>query len=148
MSPEEANARALLLEMQTRLSESPHIALGLPRNASATEIRSAFLQLTKTFHPARFGRMSTEIQRLSNEVFLLLRAAHDALAKPKPTGRANSTTATPTTKTVTRPFGVPITPTTRPGVPTTGKPPTETPTPPVRQTAQMPVVKPGATPPP
>jgi hypothetical protein len=148
MSIEEANARALLLEMQTRLAESPHTALGLSPNASPQEIRSAFLQLTKTFHPARFGRMATDIQRLSNEVFLLLRAAHDTLAKPKPAGRAGSTTAVPTTKAVTRPFGVPITPTTRPGVPTTGKPVGETPTPPARQSGQIPPVRTGHTPPP
>lgn len=129
MSSQEASARALLLDMQTKLAVSPHTALGLPTHATAADIRSAFLQLTKTFHPARFGRMTTEIQRLSNEVFLALRAAHDQIAKPaaaavKPSGRTASTTGIPLTKqpATTRPFGVPVTPTTPPNptrVPTT-----------------------------
>ena len=44
-------------------------------------VRSAFLTLTKQFHPARFGRMSNELQRLSNEVFLGIKAAHELLLK-------------------------------------------------------------------
>src|SRR5689334_358767 len=54
----------------------------------------------------RFGRMAADIQKLSNEVFLALRAAHDAAAKnlrkrsgPIPTTRAqpaSGPTAVPT----------------------------------------------------
>ncbi|MEP6864088.1 MAG: hypothetical protein ABJE66_25905 [Deltaproteobacteria bacterium] len=44
-------------------------------------MRAAFLALTKKFHPARFGRMPTDIQRLSNEVFLGIKAAHELLLK-------------------------------------------------------------------
>jgi hypothetical protein len=107
-------------------------------HASPADIRSAFLQLTKTFHPAKFARMSSQIQKLSNEVFLSLRAAHEQIvnAKPppaKPSGRQQSTTNIPITKqpATTRPFGVPITgsqpvvPATRPGVPGTGRMPAE-----------------------
>jgi hypothetical protein len=81
--PDEARARAVLVEMQDRMIRGPHSALGIPAHATPADIRHAFLELTKTFHPVRFGRMSTEIQQLSNEVFLSLRAAHDSLAKPK-----------------------------------------------------------------
>jgi hypothetical protein len=49
--------------------------------ATPESVRSAFLTLTKQFHPARFGRMSNEIQRLSNEVFLGIKAAHELLLK-------------------------------------------------------------------
>jgi hypothetical protein len=80
--PEEAlRARAVLVEMQERMANGPHAALGIPMHATASDIRTAFLELTKKFHPARFGRMPTEVQRLSTEVFLSLRAAHDQLAK-------------------------------------------------------------------
>jgi len=65
--------------MQQRLSRGPRTALGVDETASVDEVRSAFLQLTKQYHPARFGRLSVEIQRLSNEVFLGLRSAHDTL---------------------------------------------------------------------
>lgn len=69
--------------MQQRLARDPVSALGLPAHATADDVRTAFLELTKTYHPVRFGRMASDIQKLSNEVFLALRAAHDALAKAK-----------------------------------------------------------------
>jgi curved DNA-binding protein CbpA len=78
---DEAGARTALAEMQDRLARDPSSALGLGAHATAEDVRSAFLQLTKRYHPVRFGRMATDIQKLSNEVFLALRAAHDVLAK-------------------------------------------------------------------
>lgn len=78
---DEASARSVLAVMQERLARDPMSALGLSPNASAVDLRTAFLELTKRYHPVRFGRMAPEIQKLSNEVFLALRAAHDALAK-------------------------------------------------------------------
>lgn len=88
---DEAQARATLAAMQARLARGPHDALGIAGNATAGEVRTAFLELTKTYHPARFGRMSQDTQRLSNEVFLKLREAHDALVKmlgPAPSPRS------------------------------------------------------------
>jgi hypothetical protein len=64
-----------------RISQGPHAALSIPEAAGPDEVRAAFLQLTKQFHPARFGRMSGEIQRLANEVFLGIKSAHDQLMK-------------------------------------------------------------------
>lgn len=78
---DEASARSTLATMQARLARDPSSALGLPPNANAEDLRAAFLELTKQFHPVRFGRMAIDIQKLSNEVFLALRAAHDSLAK-------------------------------------------------------------------
>lgn len=68
--------------MQARLNHDPYEALGLIGSPTPADIRQAFLTLTKKFHPARFGRMAPDIQRLANEVFLALRAAHDTLARP------------------------------------------------------------------
>ncbi len=82
MGPDELRARQILFEMQERLGRDPYEALGLGSSEPA-EVRSAFLQLTKIYHPARFARMSPDIQRLANEVFLSLRAAHDTLARPQ-----------------------------------------------------------------
>src|SRR5829696_7080838 len=79
---DEALARAILAEMQDRLMGGPHSALGVSPQASPVEIRTAFLELTKIYHPVRFGRLSTDTQKLSNEVFLAIRAAHDAIARP------------------------------------------------------------------
>jgi len=78
---DEVSARSVLTAMQDRLARDPASALGLTAGATADEVRAAFLHLTKQFHPVRFGRMALDIQKLSNEVFLALRAAHDALAK-------------------------------------------------------------------
>src|SRR3954470_4096935 len=87
--------------MQDRLARDPMAALGISASSSVEDLRSAFLQLTKQFHPVRFGRMALDIQKASNEVFLALRAAHDALAKtmrrrsgPIPTVRPGSAPAT------------------------------------------------------
>lgn len=94
---DEASARSVLATMQDRLVRDPASALGIAATATPDEIRAAFLQLTKQYHPVRFGRMTLDIQRLSNEVFLALRAAHDALARaarrqsgPVPTLRATA----------------------------------------------------------
>jgi hypothetical protein len=92
---DEVSARSVLAEMQERLASDPMTALGITPSASAEDVRAAFLALTKQYHPVRFGRMAADIQKLSNEVFLALRAAHDTAAKnlrkrsgPIPTTRA------------------------------------------------------------
>lgn len=64
-----------------RISQGPHAALNISESASAEEVRAAFLELTKQFHPARFGRMSNDIHRTANEVFLGIKGAHDQLIK-------------------------------------------------------------------
>jgi hypothetical protein len=80
--PDESSARQTLIEMQLRIATGPHVALGLTEASSSSEqVRGAFLQLTKRFHPARFGRMSQDVQRLSNEVFLGIKSAHDQLMR-------------------------------------------------------------------
>jgi hypothetical protein len=100
---DEVSARAVLAEMQDRLASDPMAALGITSSASAEDARMAFLQLTKQYHPVRFGRMAADIQKLSNEVFLALRAAHDSVAKnlrrgsgPIPTRTAGPAPSGPT----------------------------------------------------
>jgi hypothetical protein len=85
---DEARARSALADMQERLARSPIAALGLTASSTPEDARAAFLQLTKHFHPVRFGRMASDIQKLANEVFLALRAAHDSVARAlrRPTG--------------------------------------------------------------
>ena len=78
---DEARARSALADMQERLARGPIAALGLTVSSTPEDARAAFLQLTKHFHPVRFGRMATDIQKLANEVFLALRAAHDSVAR-------------------------------------------------------------------
>jgi hypothetical protein len=89
---EENAARNTLADMQARLAAGPFAVLAVAPTATPAETRSAFLELTKQFHPARFGRMASDVQRLANEVFLGIKAAHDALAKAggwSPRGQPN-----------------------------------------------------------
>ncbi|MBA3463550.1 MAG: hypothetical protein H0T46_26575 [Deltaproteobacteria bacterium] len=118
MGPDEAAARQVLLDMMDLLSRDPYEALGLIPSATAADIRHAFLTKTKQFHPARFGRMAIDIQKLANEVFLSLRAAHDTIARPS---------------TVPKPAAL------RPLGPTLLKPSGSGPTPVHRQSGAMPV---------
>lgn len=102
--------------MQERLSRDPFSALGLIPSATPADIRNAFLARTKEFHPARFARMSPEIQRLANEVFLQLRAAHDTIARPSTVPRTMTPgpLRPPPPGTPIRPTGTGANPTVRP----------------------------------
>lgn len=91
---DEASARFVLAEMQDRLARDPLAALGIATDATTEDVRAAFLELTKQYHPVRFGRMALDIQRLSNEVFLALRAAHDTVAKAARPRRVSAPPAT------------------------------------------------------
>jgi hypothetical protein len=76
-------ARHTLADMQAKIARSAYDALGITAgDVGAEHVRAAFLMLTKQFHPAKFARMAPDIQKLANEVFLGLRAAHDQLARP------------------------------------------------------------------
>ena len=94
---DEARARSTLADMQERLARGPIVALGLTSSSTPEQARAAFLQLTKHYHPVRFGRMAVDVQKLANEVFLSLRAAHDSVIKSlrRPTGPIPPAPATP-----------------------------------------------------
>jgi hypothetical protein len=79
--PPEVDARAMLAEMKNRIAQGPAAALGVPADASGEELRAAFMQLTKRFHPIKFSRFSPEIARDANEVFLALRSTYEAAAR-------------------------------------------------------------------
>ncbi|MBP9089250.1 MAG: hypothetical protein KBG15_24220 [Kofleriaceae bacterium] len=104
----DGDAQVFLLAMQNRLQADPRLALGLAPTANAAEARTAFLTLTKQYHPIKFARCDAAVQRLANEVFLLLREAHDAVVKnarsASGTGPAVGRAPTPrTTQNVTVP---------------------------------------------
>lgn len=160
---DEAVVRAKLLAMQERIVRDPFDALGLATSVTPDGVRSAFLELTKVYHPARFGRMSPEIQRLANEVFLALRSAHDAVARTvrarastAPTGATTKPASDPQAMaalaagTARTPFGQGTRPATSPGVatkrptdqvPPLGPPERPTPMPTRPRTAEVPVLQ-------
>jgi hypothetical protein len=81
---------AILRDMQRRLRHSAAEALGVPADANAVVIRSAFMRLTKEYHPAKFARLDEATVKLANEVFLALREAYEALREKAAPGRAAS----------------------------------------------------------
>jgi len=117
--------------MAVRISRGPHVALGVAELSTPEQVRAAFLELTKRYHPARFGRMSPDVQRMSNEVFLGIKAAHEtmmrALGAPSKPGRITPSGAIPAIA-----EGSQSMPAARPGHA------------PVRQTGQTPLLRPTA----
>jgi tetratricopeptide (TPR) repeat protein len=70
--------RDRLQETKQRFSAAaPYEVLGIAADADEKVIRAAFLSCTKIFHPARFARRPEDVRELSNEVFLLMKEAHD-----------------------------------------------------------------------
>jgi TolA-binding protein len=67
--------------MQARIARGPHFTLGIAEPATPEQVRAAFLELTKRFHPARFGRLAPDVQRMATEVFLGIKGAHDSVLK-------------------------------------------------------------------
>jgi hypothetical protein len=91
--------------MQVRLSQGPHTALGVADLPTPDQVRAAFLDLTKQYHPARFARMSAEVQRMANEVFLGIKAAHESLmrmvggsVRPRAAGTQTTSALDPATR--------------------------------------------------
>jgi hypothetical protein len=161
---EESKARHVLADMQLRISQGPTSALGIGEIVTPEEVRAAFLDLTKRFHPARFGRMSPDLQKLSNEVFLGIKAAHDHMLKvlgvaTRSTTHARTTTgaipiisadgtnrtpyASTTSRVGTPPLGVPQQPAARQ---TTGGMRAITPVPPATQPGVTPASNPAPAP--
>jgi tetratricopeptide (TPR) repeat protein len=70
----------VLQAMAPRLAEPAHQLLGVPADAPPSELRAAFLRLTKQFHPTKFARFAPDVVRLANEVFLTIKRAYDQLA--------------------------------------------------------------------
>ena len=81
---------AILRDMQAKLKRSPLEALGVVAGASPAEIRSAFMALTKQYHPAKFARLDEATVKLANEVFLDLREAYEALQAAATSKRART----------------------------------------------------------
>lgn len=86
-----------------RFKGPPLAAFGLTAGADVAALRAAFMTLCKRYHPAKYARFAPTTVRLANEVFLVMRRAHDDLA------RTLSGASTPPRRTATPPTGVPIT---------------------------------------
>ncbi|MGN6105138.1 MAG: DnaJ domain-containing protein [Kofleriaceae bacterium] len=72
--------RALLAEAESLKKLNPFLVLGIGYEASDADVRKAFGELTKRYHPDRFARYeSTELRAVAAEIFILIRDAYRRL---------------------------------------------------------------------
>lgn len=73
--------RALTEEMNSLRRLNPFQVLGVGYESGDTEIRAAFAELTKRYHPDRFARYESEpLRKLAAEIFILIRDAYRKLS--------------------------------------------------------------------
>ncbi|HVV83644.1 MAG TPA: hypothetical protein VHE35_11275, partial [Kofleriaceae bacterium] len=79
-SPSEDDlARRELTRTLDGLHTDPQRAMGLHAGATPDDVRRAFKEMAKRYHPARFARREQDVVRLANEVFLAMREAQEDL---------------------------------------------------------------------
>ena len=72
--------KALMSEADSLRKLNPFLVLGLGYEATDADVRAAFGELTKRYHPDRFARyQSTELRQVAAEIFILIRDAYRKL---------------------------------------------------------------------
>ncbi|MEO8698715.1 MAG: DnaJ domain-containing protein [Kofleriaceae bacterium] len=72
--------RALMAEAESLKKLNPFLVLGVGYEANDGDVRSAFGELTKRYHPDRFARYeSVELRGVAAEIFILIRDAYRKL---------------------------------------------------------------------
>jgi predicted nucleic acid-binding protein len=73
--------RALEAEAESLRKLNPFLVLGVGYETTDADVRSAFGELTKRYHPDRFARyQSTKLRQIAAEIFILIRDAYRRLA--------------------------------------------------------------------
>ena len=87
---------------KTRASEkrtpqflTPHEILGISRDATHEEIRSAFRRLAKQYHPDKVYHLGDEVHAMAHEKFRRLKEAYDALVEREDAQQNDDRTAAP-----------------------------------------------------
>jgi len=84
--------RALLAEAESLKKLNPYLVLGVGYEATDADVRTAFGELTKRYHPDRFARYeSTNLRSVAAEIFILIRDAYRRLGNEA--GRAQALAA-------------------------------------------------------
>jgi len=77
---EEELVRALAAEVESLRKLNPFLVLGIGYEASDSDVRAAFGDLTKRYHPDRFARYSSDkLRQVAAEIFILIRDAYRRL---------------------------------------------------------------------
>ncbi|MDB4960245.1 MAG: heat shock protein DnaJ domain protein [Myxococcales bacterium] len=72
--------KALLSEAESLRKLNPFLVLGVGYEATDADVRAAFGELTKRYHPDLFARYeSTELRQVAAEIFILIRDAYRKL---------------------------------------------------------------------
>jgi tetratricopeptide (TPR) repeat protein len=75
--------KALIAEAESLKKLNPFLVLGVGYEATDGEVRAAFGELTKRYHPDRFARYeSDELRQVAAEIFILIRDAYRRLGDP------------------------------------------------------------------
>jgi tetratricopeptide (TPR) repeat protein len=73
--------RALEAEAESLRKLNPFLVLGVGYETTDADVRSAFGELTKRYHPDRFARyQSTKLRQIAAEIFIVIRDAYRRLA--------------------------------------------------------------------
>jgi tetratricopeptide (TPR) repeat protein len=73
--------RALEAEAESLRKLNPFLVLGVGYETTDGDVRAAFGELTKRYHPDRFARyQSTKLRQIAAEIFILIRDAYRKLA--------------------------------------------------------------------
>src|SRR6185436_14028293 len=73
--------KALVSEAESMKKLNPFLVLGVGYEATDAEVRAAFGELTKRYHPDRFARYeSAELRNVAEEIFISIRDAYRRLA--------------------------------------------------------------------
>ncbi|HEX5060556.1 MAG TPA: DnaJ domain-containing protein [Kofleriaceae bacterium] len=76
--------RALEAEAESLRKLNPFLVLGVGYETTDEDVRHAFGELTKRYHPDRFARyQSAKLRQVAAEIFILIRDAYRRLADPK-----------------------------------------------------------------
>ncbi|HEY0250990.1 MAG TPA: J domain-containing protein, partial [Kofleriaceae bacterium] len=73
--------RALEAEAESLRKLNPFLVLGVGYETTDSDVRAAFGELTKRYHPDRFARyQSTKLRQIAAEIFILIRDAYRKLS--------------------------------------------------------------------
>ncbi len=149
VAAEQDLVKALLSEAESLKKLNPFLVLGVGYEATDVDVRAAFGELTKRYHPDLFARYeSTELRAVAAEIFILIRDAYRKLGDEASRAQVLTSLGRPTAPRAVpiqnRPPPVPVKPPRAPTgqVPVLPPPPQARPFTDVQQTA-----RPGETPP-
>jgi tetratricopeptide (TPR) repeat protein len=88
--------RALEAEAESLRKLNPFLVLGVGYETTDTDVRAAFGELTKRYHPDRFARyQSTKLRQIAAEIFILIRDAYRKLADANSRAQVRATVGAP-----------------------------------------------------